>query len=96
MKEHREYFPCNPEIPCRYREEDECFEDIHHEAYPKSEYRTALEKRFRNHVMNKVLTCRALHDDEHAQNLPPRKATPKEMQSLMDEYDKETKKDPTA
>ena len=88
MREHRERFPCNPDIPCRYREEDECFEDIHHEAYPKSEYRTALEKKFRNHVMNKVLTCRALHDDEHAQQLPPKKGTPQEMRRLMEDYDR--------
>lgn len=37
--------------------------------------------------MNKVLTCRALHDDEHAQQLPPRKGTPEEMKQLMEEYD---------
>lgn len=44
--------------------------------------------------MNKVLTCRALHDDEHAQNLPPRKPAPQEMARLMLEF--EQKKNPTA
>lgn len=87
MREHRERYPCNPEIPCRYREEDACFEDIHHEAYPKSLYRTALEKKFRNHVMNKVMTCRALHDDDHAQQFIPQKPKRKEMIKLMEEWD---------
>lgn len=86
-REHIERYPCSPEIPCKYREEGRCFEDIHHEAYPKSEYRTALEKKFRNHVMNKVLICRALHDDGHAQNLPPKKASPAEMRSLIEGFE---------
>ena len=87
MREHSTYIPCSSEIPCRYREEDECFEDLHHEAWPKSEYRTKLEKKFRNHVMNKTVMCRAMHDDEHAQGLPPRKGTPQEMRRLMEEYE---------
>lgn len=85
MREHSEYIPCNPNIPCKYREEDECFEDLHHEAYPKSAYRTALEKRFRNHVLNKVFTCRAIHDDMHAQNLPPQKPDAATMRKFMEE-----------
>lgn len=84
MREHSERIPCSPDIPCKYREEDECFEDIHHEAYPKSAYRTALEKKFRNHVMNKVLICRAIHDEEHAQGLPPRKPTAEEIRRILD------------
>lgn len=87
MRQHSEYIPCSPNIPCKYREEDECFEDLHHEAYPKSDYRTGLEKRFRNHVMNKVIMCRAMHDEEHAQRLIPKKGTPAEMRQLMEDYD---------
>lgn len=89
MRQHSDRIPCNPEIPCKYRVEDECFEDIHHEAYPKPEYRTKLEKKFRNHVMNKVLICRAMHDEEHAQMLPPKKGSPEEMKKLMEDYDRE-------
>ena len=88
MREHYEYIPCNDATPCKYREEDECFEDLHHEAFPKSAYRTALEKQFRNHVMNKVLMCRAVHDDIHAQRLIPRKAPREEMQKLMEGFKK--------
>jgi len=88
MRESYEYIPCNAATPCKYREEDECFEDLHHEAFPKSAYRTALEKQFRNHVMNKVVMCRAVHDDIHAQQLLPRKGTREEMQQLMEGFKK--------
>jgi len=82
-KRHFEEIPCNSETPCKYREEDECFEDIHHEAFPKSAYRDGLEKRFREHVLNKVLICRAVHDDIHAQNLIPQKPSPEQMIQFM-------------
>ena len=82
-KEHFEYIPCNPETPCKYREEDDCFEDIHHEAYPKSEYRGQLEKRFRECALNKVLICRAVHDDIHKQDLPPRKPSEDTMREVL-------------
>lgn len=87
-REAYDRIPCSPDIPCRYREEDECFEDLHHEAYPKSAYRTELEKKFRNHVMNKVIMCRAMHDEEHAQWLIPKKASPEEMRRLIQEHER--------
>ena len=80
-----ERIPCDPNTPCKLRDTIGCFEDIHHKAYPKSEYRTALEKKFRNHIMNKVLMCRQIHNDIHAQNLPPKKPTPEEMRRLLDD-----------
>lgn len=88
MREHYEEIPCNGSIPCKYREQDECFEDIHHEAFPKSAYRSALERQFRNHLMNKVLICRAIHDEIHAQRLIPRKGSREEMQLLMEGFKK--------
>lgn len=87
MREHSDRIPCNPDTPCKLRELEQCREDLHHEAYPKSAYRTALEKKFRNHVMNKVVMCRAMHDEEHAQWLVPKKPSPEEMKRLMEEYD---------
>lgn len=77
--------PCNPATPCKYRETDSCFEDLHHEAWPRRDYTTPLEKRFRNHVLNKVIICRAIHDDEHAQGLIPVKPTREEMRRFIDE-----------
>ena len=73
MRENHEYIPCNPDIPCKLREFGKCYEDIHHEAHPKDEYRTRLEKKFRMNILNKVLMCRAMHDDWHAQGLKPQK-----------------------
>jgi hypothetical protein len=92
MREHSDRIPCVPETPCKLRETIGCREDIHHEAWPKPEYRTALEKKFRNHVMNKVIMCRAMHNEEHAQQLVPKKGTPEEMKRLMEEYDETIKR----
>lgn len=90
-KNFSDHVPCNPDVYCNLRETIGCFEDIHHEAYPKSQYRTTLEKEFREHVMNKVLMCRMIHNEEHAQWLIPRKAEPSEMRNLMEVYDAEKK-----
>lgn len=87
--EAHETIPCNPETPCKLRDTTGCFMDRHHEAYPKSEYRTKVEKKFRNHIMNKVVECRTIHNEEHAQNLPPKKPSREEMIRLMKEYDDE-------
>ena len=84
-----ERIPCDPNAECKLRYTIGCFEDLHHEAYPKSAYRTKLEKKFRQHVMNKVVICRNLHNDGHAQNLPPKKPSPGEMKKLMEEYDEQ-------
>lgn len=88
MKEHYEHIPCSEDTPCKLRDIGGCFEDIHHEAHPRSEYRTALEKRFREHVMNKVLMCRAIHNDIHANNLVPVKPNPQEMRKLIEHNEK--------
>lgn len=85
MREHYDYIPCSPVIPCKYREREGCFEDLHHEAHPKSDYRTELEKKFRNWIMNKVVMCRQMHDEEHAQGLIPRKPTHEEIKTFLGE-----------
>lgn len=85
MSEHSDRIPCNPDIPCKYRDTSGCYEDLHHEAWPRRDYITPLEKRFRNHVLNKVIICRAIHDDEHAQGLIPVKPHPAEMRKFLDE-----------
>lgn len=82
-----ERIPCNPETPCTLRDTTGCFEDEHHEAYLKRDYRTKTEKKFRNHIMNRVMMCRMMHNDEHAQWLIPRKPSPQEMKKLMEDYD---------
>lgn len=84
MGEFRERYSCSQEIPCRLRADGLCREDIHHEAYPRTDYRTTLEKKFRNYVLNKVLICRALHDDEHAQHIPPVKPSVASMKRSLE------------
>lgn len=84
MVRYSEHIPCTPETKCFIRDSgSECFEDIHHEAYYRKNYRTRLEKQFREHVLNKILICRAMHTDEHAQQLVPKKPTIEEMKKLI-------------
>lgn len=62
-----ERIPCQNQDVCRLRDMPRgCFEDVHHLYYPRRDYTTSIEKRFRQLDENKVLICRALHDDEHA------------------------------
>lgn len=52
-----------------------CFEDTHHAYWPKTEYRTKLERTFRNLEVNKEEMCRAQHAELHATEQPPEKPT---------------------
>lgn len=61
---------CNPSPECKYYETG-CFEDVHHLYWPKSEYRSELERNFRNLGSNTMRICRATHDDIHATERPP-------------------------
>ena len=86
MSEYREFLPCDPERPCRVAEKlgrAACFEDVHHEAYPRREYRTRLEKAFRESPAVKVLICRALHNEIHATEQPPEKPSAGEMREII-------------
>lgn len=69
-----ERIPCEKSAECPVAQLARgCFEDIHHKYYPRREYTTALEKEFRELDINKILGCRAIHNDEHAINPPPPK-----------------------
>lgn len=83
MRQHREHIPCDPERVCKLRETIGCYEDLHHEAWPRRAYRTKLERDFRNDVLNKVIICRAEHDDIHATTPPPQKPTVKQMREFL-------------
>lgn len=50
-----------------------CFEDRHHEFWPKSDYETRVEKVFRSLACNIVSICRAEHEELHATSDPPEK-----------------------
>jgi hypothetical protein len=47
--------------------------DLHHKFWPRSEYKTGVEKAFRQLGENVVQICRAEHDLEHAVSDPPDK-----------------------
>ena len=58
-----DYLPCVVAPDCPYI--GNCHETIHHELYPAKNYRTVVEKTFRNLPENKALVCRRLHDLIH-------------------------------
>lgn len=62
----------NPDPNCTYAGQG-CFSDIHHTKYPRRDYRTPLEREFRELPENKVRMCRAEHDELHASEFPPPK-----------------------
>lgn len=43
-----------------------CFQDTHHLMYPRADYRSRVEKEFRDLPENKVDICRQMHDECHA------------------------------
>lgn len=47
------------------------FSDLHHTYYPRSEYRTKVEKEFRELPENKVQLCRNEHQEIHATEPDP-------------------------
>ena len=48
-----------------------CFEDVHHDFYPASEYSQGVAKVFRELPENKQRLCRAIHNSIHAEQAPP-------------------------
>lgn len=68
-----ERVPCNPEIPCKYRElAIGCHMSRHHAFWPRNIYRKEIDREFRNLDENKVYICRQQHDDIHLEE-PPEK-----------------------
>lgn len=58
-----------------------CYRDRHHEAYPRADYKTKLEKDYRSRTV--VFICRALHEEIHATQLPPPKPSIEEMREVL-------------
>jgi hypothetical protein len=66
-----------------------CFSDIHHLYFPRREYRSPTEKRFRELSENKVQLCRQDHDDLHAVTDIPEKPDLEIMrQAIQEEKDR--------
>ncbi len=76
--------PCpnaNEDCPL-YNSESGCYADIHHEYWPRSNYRTSLEKRFRQHFTE--LICREVHDELHSLP-PPNKPSVEQMRIALEQ-----------
>lgn len=58
------------------------FVDTHHPFWPRCEYTTPLEKRFRKQFVMPI--HRAIHDEIHARLAPPPKPTPNTMRAFLD------------
>jgi len=81
-----EHIPCDPLYECRVGQFARgCFEDVHHKFWPKREYTTSLEKEFRELDINKVLGCRALHNELHAVEPPPNKPSRETMRNMVNQ-----------
>lgn len=81
-----EHVPCENQDSCRLQDTARgCFEDVHHLYFPRSEYRTPTEKRFRELDENKIRMCRNMHDTEHAVIEPPLKPDLEIMKMAIEE-----------
>lgn len=78
---------CSPSVDCPVRQFARgCFEDVHHEYYPRSDYVTKLEKEFRELPDNKTKMCRAQHNERHATEQPPEKPSVEDMRYAVNAY----------
>lgn len=70
----------NASPECRYWESKHgCRTNIHHDYYPACDYRTPVEKAFRELPTNKEELCMAEHDERHKTEQPPVKPSRDEM-----------------
>ena len=88
----KERFPCPADTigHCPvFETEGECYEDRHHEYWPRSEYTTKVEREFRGLEVNQIVICRALHNGIHARRRRSEKPPRKEMlRAIQKEKDK--------
>lgn len=79
---------CEYQATCPYVNSDlGCGEDRHHLYFPKNEYKTRVERVFRNLGCNVIEMCRKKHNDLHATGEKPRKPTREEMLLTIRSYD---------
>jgi hypothetical protein len=69
----------SPRPDCKYADGGGCFSDTHHLFYPRRDYRTRVEREFRELPVNKEQICRSEHDERHAVEPVPQKPTKQEM-----------------
>ncbi len=79
-----ERVPCEPNPECKFYKNDSCYRNRHHIWYPRNQYQTPLEKRFRNHPDNIQIMCRMAHELIHLTQEPPEKPLPEVMRLFLD------------
>lgn len=84
-----ERLPCDPEIVgtercALYRKIGKCFIDVHHLYHPRKDYKTPVEKQFRELDENKVEMCRDWHNADHAVFAAPTKPVLEAMQATIE------------
>lgn len=72
-KEFCPYYEKKVPKPLRGQQEHGCYADEHHLMWPERNYKTPIEKAYRELDMNKVQACRWLHDIIHTDEYPPKK-----------------------
>lgn len=71
---------------CRYYDSAlGCYASIHHLYWPRRDYKTSVEKEFRNLPQNKELMCRQEHDELHVTEQTPHKPKREEMLAAIAE-----------
>lgn len=76
--------PCSQQQNCRLQDSRMgCREDVHHRIFPRRFYDKGIAKVFRELDENKVLICRALHEEIHATGQPPEMPTAEVMQEAI-------------
>lgn len=71
-KEYCPYYDKKTPKPLRGQRHG-CYADEHHVYWPEYDYTTPIERAYRELDINKVQTCRWLHDDIHIDQYPPKK-----------------------
>lgn len=75
--------PCNDNYEgCPY-EQSGCYSDIHHLHWPSYNYKTKIERKFRNLPANKERVCRFAHEILHLTQEPPEKPPVSEMMEAI-------------
>lgn len=78
-----ERVPCEPDPKCKFHRKDGCYQNLHHLFYPRRDYTTPLEKKFRIDPRNIVQLCRREHERLHHTQDIPEKPTIQEMQVFI-------------
>lgn len=81
-----ESVPCDPDRECKYRDTSGCNQNVHHEYWPRRDYKDPTSKAFRELVINKTVMCHQAHDTLHFTTRPPKKPSRAKMLEVLNVY----------